>query len=165
MDLALLKIRERQISPLVNTPFHDNNGEISPDGRWMAYESNESGRFEVYVRPFPAAQSAVYQISAEGGTVPVWSRDGRELFYLDADDAMVSVPVQIDAAFRAGSPVKLFDASLYSGRSQSRTFDVSRDGKRFLMVRSTVGSSSTTPASMVVVLNWLQELKAHEKTK
>ena len=164
VDLSLLQTRNREITPLIRTPFHDNNGEVSPDGRWMAYESNESGRFEVYVRPFPATESAVYQISTEGGTLPAWGRDGRELFYIDADQAMVSVPVQTGTTFRAGRSTKLFDASPYSGRSQSRMFDVARDGKRFLMTKSIVGGSSATPANMVVVLNWLEELRARNGT-
>ena len=74
--------KDRQIEPLVQTPFFERNGEVSPDGRWLAYESNESGQFEVFVRPFPDVNKGRWQVSTGGGTQPLWARNGQELFYL-----------------------------------------------------------------------------------
>ena len=73
------------VTPLVQTPFSERNGEVSPDGRWLAYEANDSGRFDIYVRPFPDVSSGYWQVSTDGGTRPLWARNGQELFYLTRD--------------------------------------------------------------------------------
>ena len=155
---------KRQTQPLVHTAFNDWNGEISPDGRWLAYESNESGQPQIYVRPFPNVDTGKWQISTASGTKPLWARSGRELFFLDASDRLTVVPVQTSPAFSAGNPAKLFDTAYFAGGGLSgRTYDVSPDGKRFLMIKDARDAdprSTTAPASIVVVLNWLEELKA-----
>src|SRR5262245_63185630 len=89
--------------PLVATPAEELAPAVSPDGRWLAYSSNESGRREVYVRPFPETSNARYQISVNGGTEPGWSRDGSELFYFDAASYMVAVPVIRGLSFQSGA--------------------------------------------------------------
>lgn len=140
--------------------------EISPDGRWLAYQSDESGQFQVYVRPYPAVDSGRWQISPQGGTRPVWARNGKELFYLDAANMLTGVPIQATAAtLGAGTPVRILDRAYYTGSTARgydlRAYDVSADGQRFLMIKEATPDASTdTPARLVVVLNWAEELKA-----
>jgi len=146
----------RQTEPLLQTPFTEDNGEISPDGHWLAYQSNESGRFEISVRPFPNVDAGHWTISTSGGTRPLWARSGSELFYLDGAGAMTRVPIQTAPTFSAGTPTTLFDARYFSG-GPARSYDVSPDGQRFLMIKA---AGTEQAPSMVVVLNWLEELKA-----
>ena len=157
LDLAALPgTPSRQTEPLLQTPFTEDNGEISPDGKWLAYQSNESGRFEISVRPFPNVNDGHWTISTGGGTRPLWTRRGTELFYLDSASAMTRVPIQTAPTFSAGTPTKVFDTPYVIGPA-GRTYDVSPDGQRFLMIKD-VGTEQVP--SMVVVLNWLEELKA-----
>jgi serine/threonine-protein kinase len=167
-DLMLLPLNgPRRVDPLLQTPFDERNAAISPDSRWMAYESNESGRSEIYVRPFPNVADGRYQISTSGGRTPVWSPDGRDLFFVNAG-TVVAVSVTLTPSFSAGNPTKLFDARsmLLDGRfiaaGTQRTYDVSPDGQRFLMIKENAGSGEgdAPPASLVVVQNWFEELKA-----
>ena len=149
-----------QAQRLLHTPAFEAAGEISPDGRWIAYYSNSSTRNEVYVRAFPNVESGgQLQISTAGGTRPAWSRNGRELFYLDANGAMTVVPVQTSPTFSAGKPRKLFDAAWWTGQS-GRTYDVSADGQRFLAIKDPSSNAENAPAqTFTVVLNWVEELK------
>ena len=149
------------LEPLLQTPFTEDNGEISPDGRWLAYQSNESGRFEISVRPFPNVDGGRWTISTSGGTHPLWARRGTELFYLDGTGAMTRVPIQTAPTFSAGTPTTLFDTR-YVTRGTGRAYDVSPDGQRFLMIKAAGGEQAP---SMVVVVNWLEELKAKLPTK
>ena len=147
------------IRPMLNfssSSFVLSNGELSPDGHWLAYQSNESGRFEIAVRPFPNAAAGHWTISTSGGTRPLWARSGTELFYLDGAGAMMRVPVQMAPTFSAGTPAKLFDTRYVTGQT-GRSYDVSPDGQRFLMIKA---AGAEQAPSMVVVLNWLEELKA-----
>ena len=147
--------------PLVQTTFNELNGEISPDGRWLAYQSDESGRDEIYVRPFPDADRGRWQISTGGGNRPLWARSGRELFYLAPGVAMMSVSVEGGSTFRAGNPARLFEGRYSMPVTTSgRTYDVSPDGQRFLMIKVGDGPDQTAaPPSIVVVQNWFEELK------
>jgi eukaryotic-like serine/threonine-protein kinase len=149
----------RKSEPLIHSPANELWAEVSPNGRWLVYDSDESGQFEVYVRPFPDTyRGSRWQISAAGGRQPVWSRNGRELFYRDFSGALMSVPLAAGPNFSPGRPVRLFEGTGYTGagaQGGGRTYDVSPDGSRFLMVRA--GDQSTTP--LVVVLNWFEELK------
>ena len=152
--------------PLLQTPFDTRNAAISPDGRWMAYESTESARTQIYVRPFPNVDDAHYQISTDGGRTPVWAPNGRELFFVNGS-ALMTVAVQTTPTFSAGNPTTQFEtrSMLLDGRSigsmTGRTYDISRDGQRFLMIKErTTSSDSSAPASMIVVQNWFEELKA-----
>jgi serine/threonine-protein kinase len=154
--------------PLIQTAFNERNGEVSPDGHWLAYESNESGDYQIYVRPFPNVNGGRWQVSSKGGTKPKWAPNGRELFYF-ADGYLTTVPVQTSAVFSSGNPTKVFDTRYFPGNAE-RTYDVSRDGQKFLMIkdgpRADDAQSSTTSAAapaqptMTVVLNWIEELKA-----
>jgi serine/threonine protein kinase len=149
----------RRVESIIHSPGLDALAEVSADGRWLAYDSNESGQFEVYVRPYPDADRARWQVSVGGGRQPLWSRDGRELFYRDFSGDIISVPVVLTPTFSAGQAVKLFDGSGYLGGGpfmSARTYDLSLDGRRFLMLKP-VTSGATR--SLVVVLNWFEELK------
>jgi dipeptidyl aminopeptidase/acylaminoacyl peptidase len=142
--------------PVVQTPFSEREGELSPDGKWIAYQSDESGRFEIYVQPFggPGAGGKA-QISTGGGAQVRWRRDGKELFYVGLDNHLISVPMDLNSesgSVEAGRPVPLFTTriggAILGGDGQQYT--VSEDGQRFLM--NTVVSE--TPAPLTVILNW-----------
>ena len=151
----------RQVVPLVRTPFAERNGEVSPDGRWLAYEANDSGQSEIYVRPFPDVTSGHWQVSTAGGTRPLWARNGQELFYLAPTGALTRVGVERGPTWAATAPTKLFEARYFApGGNVGRTYDVSPDGQRFLMIKQGGGSEQTAAAaSLVVVQNWVEELK------
>jgi serine/threonine-protein kinase len=149
---------QRLAAPLIQTPFNEQNAEVSPDGRWVAYQSDESGQYEVYVRPFPDVDQGRWQVSTGGGTRPAWARSGRELFYLVGSGRIMAVAIQPGQAFAAGSPQVLFEGA-YVAANTGRTFDVSPDGKRFLMIKDR-GTSQTSAASEIVFIqNWTEELK------
>jgi serine/threonine-protein kinase len=171
VDIALLALTgapatgSRRAEPLISTPFVERNPQISPDGRWLAYESNESGLYQIYVRPFPNVDSGRWQLSTSGGTRPVWARNGSELFYLDSGPALTVVTVQTKGStFGAGNPTKLFDMR-YFVTNGGPVYDVSPDGQRFLMIKENATGDSSTPASMVVVEHWFEELKARVSAK
>ena len=126
--------------------------------------SNESGRYEVYVRPFPSA-SGKWQISTEGGGEPLWSHNGRELFYR-VGDKMMAVDIAVEPSFRAGTPRMLFEGK-YAVRDAlpETNFDISPDGQRFLMIKNPELTTQSAPAQINVVLNWFEELKAKVPVK
>ncbi len=144
---------------LVSTPFEDFNGEVSPDGRWLAYQSDESGVNEIYVRAYPVT-AARWQVSSGGAAAPAWTRDGRELIYLNADRHLTSVSVALQGdALRFGPPVVLVKAA-YTTPAPWRAFDVSRDGQRFLVMKPSGATRDAAPASFVIIQGWFQELAA-----
>ena len=148
-DLMLLPMfGERQPRPFLRTPFNEWNAHFSPDGRWLAYLSNETGRDEVYVREFQAS-TRKWQISTAGGGNPAWGRDGKELFYVARDHRLMTVPLRMGATIEVGTPVSLFqiDAGVLS--------DVTADGRRFL-IKTTSG---IPPVPITVVLNWTADIK------
>ena len=156
---------ERLRKPLLEGKFVQANPQISHDGRWIAYFSNESGQNEVYVRPFPQVDSGKWQVSSGGGREPRWSPNGRELFYRSGD-AMMAVPVNTEPTFKAGAPEKLFRGAYYS--SVGEMWDMSPDGKRFLMIKPESTGAAAAPEerqSIKVVLNWLEELKQRVPVK
>ena len=167
-DLMMLAVQDRTVQPVLRTRFQERNGELSPDGRWLAYESNDSGQFQISVRPIPDVNSGKWQVSTAGGTQPLWGRNGQELFYLALDGSMMSVRVGRGSSWSSGTPIRLFEQAYYIGISSSaeRTYDVSADGKRFLMIKPSGAADPTSaPASLVVVQNWLEELKRLVPTK
>jgi serine/threonine-protein kinase len=152
--------------PLVRTTFDEANGEISPDGRWLAYESDESGRDEIYVRPFPDVNSGRWQVSTGGGTRPLWARSSKELFYLGTSGAVMSTSVEGGSTLRAGNPTRLFEGRYFMPGQPGRTYDVSPDGRRFLMIKPLAGAEQTAALpSLIVVQNWHEELKRLVPTK
>ncbi len=144
---------------LLETEFLERNAELSPDGNWMAYESNESGDFEIYVSPFPNTSAGKQQVSRNGGRFPLWSRDGRELFYVESggQPRLMAVPVDTSAAFASGNPEAVVDFPYFSG-NPGRPYDVSPDGRRFLVIAS-AGSNGEAGPQIITVLNWTEELK------
>jgi serine/threonine protein kinase/Tol biopolymer transport system component len=152
-------VSQSPVEALAETRFPGSMADFSPDGRYIAYQSEESGRSEIYVRPFPQVNHGRWQVSTAGGTRPAWAGNGGELFYLDASNALTVVPVGTSGpTLSLGSPAKLFDTQ-YAEPNPSRHYDVSADGQRFLMLKaSAAGDPSATPLSMVLVEHWFEEL-------
>jgi serine/threonine-protein kinase len=150
----------RKVTPLLQTKFDEQNGIVSPDGRWLAYESNSSGPTEIYVRPFPNVGGGQWQVSTAGGRQPLWARSGKELFYFGSDSTLLRVPVEASGAtLNAGTPMKLFEGRYYTGVGIGRAYDVSPDGQRFLMIKATGADATAAPPQLIVVQHWTEELK------
>jgi Tol biopolymer transport system component len=147
---------DRKPQPFLRTKFNEMQARFSPDDRWVAYMSEESGRYEVYVQPFPGP-GGKWQISTNGGTVPVWGQSGRELFFMSSGKLM-SVGVTTQPTFSASTPRIVADIPpALMGRLTNGVYDVSPDGQRFLFVKANVESGP--PDEVRVVLNWTEELK------
>jgi serine/threonine-protein kinase len=143
-------------SPLLTGGFWESSPALSPDGRWLAYASNESGREEVYVRPFPDAGSARWQVSLDGGSEPVWAHSNREIFYRNGDRDMVAARVATGAPFAVTGQVVLFPGADYLSGARHAMYDVSRDDQRFVMLR-VAGTGAT--GTLILVQNFFEELK------
>jgi serine/threonine-protein kinase len=159
-DLAMVSLDgTHRVQPLLNDPSVERNGVVSPDGRWLAYESDSSGRFEIYVRPFPDVDAGHWLISTAGGTRPLWAPKTRELFYVAPGGAVMASLVHArDGAWGADAPAKVVDGPYATeGVRDRRTYDVSIDGRRFLMVKRS--ASEPTAPQIIVVQHWLEELK------
>jgi eukaryotic-like serine/threonine-protein kinase len=162
-DIGMLSMEgDRGRKPLLQEKYSESHPQISPDGRWMAYASNESGKSEVYVRPFPDVNKGKWPVSTSGGDYPLWSPDGRELFYHGGDAAM-AVRVETDPEFKPEKPTVLFRGT-YSrdGGSPMPCWDISPDGKRFLMIKE---AASEAPRKINIVVNWFEELKQRVPVK
>jgi Tol biopolymer transport system component len=138
--------------PFLQTEFHERNGQFSPDLRWMAYDSDESGKTEVYVRTFPSSDGKS-RISTGGGSDPKWSHDGKELFYIAPDWKLMAVSVKEGGRFEVGTPRALFQTHLAKPYLCGE-YAVARDGQRFLMP---IGRATSVP--FTVVMNWTAGLK------
>jgi serine/threonine-protein kinase len=147
---------DRAVTPLLATSFNERNAEVSPDGRWLAYESDESGQLEIYVRPFPDVDAGRWQVSTGGGAQPLWARSGRELFYRSGNTLMV-VPLETDRMFAARTPERVFTGQ-YAPPFGGRNYDVSPDGQRFLMLKVSIAAAAP-PARFIVVEDWFDELR------
>jgi Tol biopolymer transport system component len=156
-DIWILRLSDRKQEPFLRTRFNEGAPTFSPDGRWLAYISDESGRQEVYVQPYPGP-GGKWQISIDGGSEPAWNRNGRELFYR-AGGKMMSVDITTQPNFSAGKPKVLFEGRYFAVQPPltGTAYDVSPDGARFLMVKETEATASNTHIN--VVLNWFEELK------
>jgi eukaryotic-like serine/threonine-protein kinase len=161
---ALAMEGDRKYRPLLKEKYHEFQPQISPNGRWMAYVSNESSQAQIYVRPFPEVDSGgLWQVSTGGGNSPLWSRDGQELFYRNGSAAM-AVAVKTEPSFEiVGTPQTLFRGAYISQSSrlvnatlQAYLWDVSPDGKRFLMMKE---AGTAASKRINIVLNWFEELK------
>jgi eukaryotic-like serine/threonine-protein kinase len=155
-DIWTVRVDEKsQPRPFLQTRFAEGSPTFSPDGRWLAYVSDESGRSEVYVQPFPGPGARI-AISTGGGSEPVWPRRGHELFYRNGD-SMMAVEVTTGPTFTAGKPRRLFDGRYARSTALWPNYDVTADGQRFLMVKGV--EEFTFPTQINVVLNWDRELK------
>src|SRR5712692_774487 len=146
----------RKAQPFLRTPFDETLPRFSPDGHWLAYISDESGRYEIYVQPYPGP-GGKWQISTEGGTAPVWNPNGRELFYRSGDK-MMAVDIATQPGFAAGTPRMLFEGPYEPAPVPIDNYDVSPDGQRFLMIKPSE-QAQAAPTQINVVLNWFEELK------
>ncbi len=154
---ALPLAGDRKPLPIAQTEFDETQGHFSPDGKWVAFVSNETGRYEVYVQPFPGGPSgpgAKWQVSTSGGVQPQWRRDGKELFFLGLDRKLMAVEIQTTAAFRAGSLQALFQWQVSGFGAVRGAYVAAADGRRFLVIKPLL---ETTP--ITVVLNWAAGLK------
>jgi serine/threonine protein kinase len=152
------------LTPVLATPADEHMAELSPDGRWLAYVSNETGSNEVYVQSFPGPGNKRL-ISSGGGTEPGWSRDGRSLTYLSRTDLgekwkVVQLPVSLSAALAVGAPSTLFELEPehYPGAAAARSYEVSADGSRFIFIRETYPPGDNSPREMHLIENWFTEL-------
>jgi hypothetical protein len=162
-DLMVLTLDgTRHVEPLLPTEVSsdERNGIVSPDGRWLAYESDRSGRFEIYVKPFPNVSGARWPITEAGGMRPLWAPNGQELFYVAPDGALMAVRAPRGGTWSgASSPTKVIEGPYVTRAGLApRTYDVSRDGQRFLMVKEAPADQTVAPR-IIVVQNWTEELK------
>jgi serine/threonine-protein kinase len=148
--------------PLLAEKYSEITPTLSPDGHWLAYASDETGHYEIYVVAFPKAGPGKWPISSGGGTEPVWSRSGRELFYRDGDGNLVAVKVKSRPTFSADTSTILFSATGFFASPYAPQYAVGPDDQRFLMVR-TVGGNK--PDKLIVVENWFEELRGKEAKK
>jgi Tol biopolymer transport system component len=155
-DIWVLRLSDRKAQPFLRTRFNESVPRFSPDGRWLAYISNESGRWEIYVQSYPGP-GGKWQISTEGGTEPVWNRNGRELFYRSGGK-MMAVDIVSQPGFSGGKPRVLFEGRYTPAPGTTPNYDVSPDGQRFLMIKPSEASEAA-PTQIQVVLNWFEELK------
>ena len=151
---------ERKPISFLRSQSNEFQGQVSPDGHWIAYTSDESGQREVYVRPFPAAEGK-WKISTMGGDQPRWRGDRKELFYSTADGKITAVAIKVSGgpkpSFDAGIPVTLFDSRMAApGPDSLFQYDVTADGRRFLLVTTNVPAAAPP---LTVVVNWNAGLK------
>jgi Tol biopolymer transport system component len=153
-DLGVFDTGSATARPVLASPANELHPAISPDGRWLAYDSDESGRAEVYVRPFPDTAARRWAISVEGGHSPLWSRDGRELFYVNGQ-SLVAVAMRIDGPeLVPGAPAVLFDGPFDT--TQDNNYDVSPDGTYFIMIEP---DPEELLHGLHVVIGWSRELE------
>ena len=172
-DIWILSIGDRKTRALIKTAANEMSPEFSPDGRWLAYVSNQSGRHEVYVQPYPGPGER-HLISTNGGGQPAWSGNGRELFYVQPwvqppefrsrPMQLMAVSIRTTPTFMAGTPETLFE-SLDLASAWGRNYDVAPDGQQFLMALNTEPPMNRAPAQMIFVQNWFEELKRLVPTK
>jgi len=155
-DIFWMSLADRKSHPYLSTEFIEANGRFSPDGKWVAYQSNESGTNEIYVAPFPPT-GAKWQVSNGGGVVPRWRRDGKEMFYVaPAIRSIVSVPITLGATPQIGQATKLFD--FHPGLLGPTMYDVTTDGQRFL-INTRIGEEPP-PQPLILVQHFDRELRA-----
>jgi len=142
--------------PLLHTASEEFSPTLSPDGRWIAFGTEETGRTEIYVRPFPDVERTRWQISKAGGTEPVWSSDGHELFYRSSKGDLMAAQIDATGDFRVSGERALFSARTYASDTRNRAYSVSPDGSSFYFIDALPG----TPSQLIVVTNWWEELKA-----
>jgi dipeptidyl aminopeptidase/acylaminoacyl peptidase len=155
-EIRLVSLDQREELPLLETTFNEHSPMFAPDGRWFAYVSDETGRDEIYLRPYPG-EGGKRSVSTDGGTEPLWAPNGDELFYRSGDK-MMAVSIETDSELDVGSPEVLFEGRFATTHRPDtpRNYAVSEDGQRFLMVRTV---DDPAPTQINVVLNWFEELE------
>jgi serine/threonine-protein kinase len=156
LNVWVFRMSDHKSQPFLQSPFNESAPRFSPDGHWLAYVSDESGRYEIYVQPYPGP-GGKWQISTEGGTEPAWNSNGRELFYRSGDK-MMAVDIATQPSFTAGKPRILFEGPYQPTPVTFPNYDVSPDGQRFLMLKP-AGQAEAASTQINVVLNWFEELK------
>ena len=170
--LFLRSMGELDVKLIVESSEDPHSPAFSPDGQWIAYSSNESGQYEIYVRPFPDMNSKLMKASAGGGTSPLWSPKSRELFYRNGDSIM-TVTMKEEPNLSFGKPEVLFSgyyvSPLDADKSQQTMWDIHPDGKRFLMIKPPYAAKSDSagarPEKINIILNWNEELKERVPTQ
>ena len=170
-NVGLLSVQgERHRDMALDTEANESHASLSPDGRWLVYSSDESGQYEVYVRPFPNVDDGKWQATTDGGAEPLWSPDGKELFYTSsAHVGLMAVSITTDPTLSWGNPERLFStrdyAIAFEGLLSFRSYHISPDGQRFLMLKpEATASGGQEPFELVFVQNWTEELKARVPT-
>ncbi len=160
-DISAMRVGVDSVpTPLVASNFDERAIALSPDGKWLAYESDETGRDEVYVRPFPNVNEGKWQVSTGGGHSPLWAHSGRELFYLNVREEMTVAEIVTTPGFRVGERRVLFPVGPeYTVSTNYTSFDITSDDQRFLMVRSVGAEDESARSTLIVVENWFEELK------
>ena len=160
-DIGVLTVEgDRKVEMLLDTEFVEDAPALSPDGRWIAYQSDESGQNNIYVQPFPNIGDGKWQVSTNGGSDPVWSPDGRHLFFVTFPLRMMVAEVETDPTFSPGTPTEAFDLTAYAAFGGGRRYDFAPDGERFILRR--IGGLQTPDGDsfngLIFVENWFQEL-------
>jgi serine/threonine-protein kinase len=159
-DIQTFHLGTGVMSEFLATSAREYMASFSPDGKWLAYTSNESGRDEVYIRPFPRTEGVARLVSIGGGSGPVWAPNGSTLYYRGADGNMMAVPVTLEPTFTSGRPRTLFRyAGVYRMSGTATAYDIHPDGKRFIMVSERKDAAATPRQQINIVLNWFEELK------
>jgi serine/threonine-protein kinase len=162
---AISPASDRERRSVLATQFDERHPALSPDARWLAYQSDESGQWEIYVRPFPDVDAGKWQISSDGGGEPKWGRDGRTLFFR-GPSSLMETAVSTTPSFAVEVPKVVLDLESYVLTTALNTYDVSPDGQRFLMLkRSAAGADAEAAPAIVVVTNWVEELKRRVPTE
>jgi dipeptidyl aminopeptidase/acylaminoacyl peptidase len=166
-DIGIMRLGvDTALTPLLATQYDESEIALSPDGRWIAYVSDETGRPEVFLRPFPEVDEAKFQVSLNGAQSPLWSRDGKELFYLGLDRTLTAVAIGARPDPKLGARQALFklDRDVYpNGREYYAPFDVAADG-RFLMARRQ-RTRDGTQAPLLMTTNWFTALRQQLETR
>src|SRR5262249_55716990 len=160
-DLWVLPVsRDKRPSPFLKTPYDEREGQFSPDGKWIAYQSNESGQFEIYVQPFPGP-GGKFQISSNGGAQPRWNKNGKEIFYESLDSKMMAAPVKLSPdgqSLETSTPVALFPFRIAGGPvppfQNKQQYAVSSDGQRFLV---NLAADEGAASPITLIYNWHPE--------
>jgi serine/threonine-protein kinase len=164
-DVSVLSMAgERHAKVLLQTKFNEQTAAVSPDGRWLAYDSNESGQPEIYVRPFPDVEGGHWQVSTGGGTEPLWGPKGDELFYRTATSVMV-LPVRTGATPTFGNAATVFNLGRYFAGGPGRHYDIAPKADRFLLTAPVAPERGSAAGQIVVVQGWFEELKRRVPTK
>jgi eukaryotic-like serine/threonine-protein kinase len=166
LDIGMLSMEgNHSRTPLLQEKYTEMQPKISPDGKWMAYASYESGSSEVFVCPFPEVDKGKWQVSSGGGETPLWSPTSREMFYRKGD-AVMAASFETEPTFKPGKNEVLFHGPyIVLGTNEGHPWDISRDGKRFLMMKESGTSATGGPRRINIVFNWFEELKQRVPVK